>query len=398
LRVTTIRHTTDSGYAWPLQACDHLLHLETTAMYDASALRNDLVTALWRGGTISRELRHRSEGTTTNVNRAGYLLEATLTYAWGAQLFGNGNMRPRLSVAYDDVLGMRYTDDLYHVSFFGNRNYENDRAELGPTAFEKVRYQSFGFGFEDKGSGSFLMLHLVNGQDLQAARIDQADLFTATDGQYLRLDLDGSYARSAEDSASGWRSRGIGASMSFRVNAALPIGERALAFSLGVNDLGAIAWNDRSLRVPRDTTILYEGIQVNDVLDIDGVLIDGDGLQDTLGLGYEAGAFLKPLPTKLYASLAYDCAFAMRYKAEVDLRNLPGYAPHAVFSARHTYRSNAFRAEVSFGGFGGWRAGLGAERVFGKRLLLELRIPNMIGMVSENARGRAVMLSAGLCW
>ena len=88
----------------------------------------------------------------------------------------------------------------------------------------------------------------------------------------------------------------------------------------------------------------------------------------------------------------------MRYAADVDVRNLPGYRPHAVFSARHAYRNNAFRAEVSFGGFGGWRAGLGAERVFGKHFQLDLHLPNLIGMVSENARGRAVMLGAGYSW
>lgn len=367
-------------------------------MYDANALRNDLVTALWRGGVISRELRQRSEGTSADINRAGYALEATLSYSWGDALFGSGTMRPRLSISYRDLLGMRYADDLYHATFFGNADHENDLMYLGPSAFEKVRYQTFGFGFEDTRTRSFFMVHLVSGQDFSAALIDRADLFTATDGQYLRMELDGSYARSADDGFSNLRSRGIGAALSFRVNVPLTIGARRLAFSFAVDDLGAIAWNDRSLRVPRDTTILYEGIRVENVLDIDGVLIDRDGLQDTLGLRYQPGAFLRPLPTRMHASFSYDAAFAMRYTAEADIRNLPGYRPHVTLIARHAYRANAFRAEISFGGFGGWRAGLGAERLFGKRLQLGLRLPNVIGMVSENARGRAVMLSAGLSW
>lgn len=397
-RVTTIRHSTDSGYAWPGHEHDHFLQLVTTGMYDANALRNDLVTALWRGGMISRELRQRSEGTSADINRAGYTLEAVLSYSWGDTLFGNGNMRPRLSVAYRDLLGMRYADDLYHATFFGNADHENDLMYLGPSAFEKVRYQTFGFGFEDIKSRSYFMVHLVSGQDFSAAHVDRADLFTATDGQYLWLDLEGNYARSADDGFQDWRSRGIGAALSFRVNVPLRIGRRRLGFSLGVDDLGAIAWNERSLRVPRDTIILYEGIRVENVLDIDGVLIDRNGLQDTLGLSYEPGAFLRPLPSKLQVSFAYDAAFAMRYSAEADIRNLPGYRPHVTFTARHAYRTNAFRAEISFGGFGGWRAGLGAERLFGKGFLLDLRLPNVIGMVSENARGRAVMLGAGFSW
>ncbi len=398
LRVTTYHSTPDSGYAWPSERARHVLKFQAITMYDANAIRNDLVTALWRGGFISKELRQRSEGTSQDVNRAGYALQSTLSYSWGDTLFGNGRMRARLSVAYHDVLGMRYTDDLYHATFFGNADHENDWMDLAPSAYEKVRYQTFGFGFEDKSTGSYLMAHVVCGQDLSAANMDRADLFTATDGQYLRMELEGSHARSEDDGVGSWKPRGAGAALSFRVNAPLPIGKRNIAFSIGMDDLGAIAWNKRSLRVPKDTTMLYDGIQVEDVLDIDGVLITRDGLQDTLGLGYEEGAFLRPLPTKLYASFAYDAAYTMRYAAELDVRKLPGYLPHAVFSARHGYRKNAFRAEVSFGGFGGWRAGLGVERAVGKALLLELRVPNVIGTVSASARGRSVMLTTFVYW
>ncbi len=383
---------------WPGHRSAHMLRWETTAMYDATALRNDLISALWRGGYISRELRQRSEGTSNSTQRGGYALESTLSYAWGGSFIGLETVRPRLSVSYRDLLGLRYSTDLYRATFFGNADHENDVMHLAPSAYEKVRYQVFGFGVEHKETGSYLMLHAVSGQDLGAAIIAEADLFTATDGRYLRLELDGDHSRSADDGSSGWRSRGIGAALSFRLNTPLHMGKHALDLSLGGEDLGEVYWNDRSLRVKRDTTILYDGIRVDDVLDLDGVLIDGDGLQDTLGLAYTRGGVLRPLPAKLFASLSYDAAFGMRYSAELDYRRLPGYRPHVVVGARHTYRQNAFRAEASFGGFGGWRAGLGAERILCQRLVLELRVPNVIGMVSENARGRAVMLSLGLYW
>ncbi len=383
----------------PTDKFSHFLHLEAIGMYDSNVLRNDLLIALWKGGEISRETRQRSESTSAHANRAGYALEATLSYAWGDRLFGNGRMRPRLSVAYHDVMGIRYADDLYHVTFFGNADFENATAELGPSAFEKIRYQSFGFGFEDKKSRSFFMMHLVSGQDINAARIDRADLFTATDGRYLRLDLDGSYARSEDDGIGHWRSRGAGAALSAQVNTSFKLCMHAMEFSFTVEDLGAIAWNGRSQRVPRDTTIRYEGIRVNDVLDLDGALMGKNGLQDTLGLGYEAGGFLRPLPTRSSAHLAYPGApGAMTYAVEMDVRNLPGYLPHAVVSATHAYRRNMFRAEVSFGGFGGWRAGLGAARLIGTGIMIELRAPNIIGLVSDSARGRAIMLGAGYSW
>lgn len=387
-----------SGPVLPEVSQDHVLRWRATAMYDATALRNDLVTALWRGGWISRELRQRSAGASSTPDRAGYVLASELSYSWGKAFLGLTSVRPRLSVAYNDVLGMRYTNDLYRATFFGNGDHENDVMYLAPSAYEKVRYQSLGFGVEHKATGSYLMVHAVSGQDLSAASIRRADLYTATDGRYLRLDVDGDHARSSDDGITDWRSRGIGFALSFQLNTPVLLGKHRADLTIGGSDLGDVLWNRSSLHVDRDSTILYEGIRVNDVLDIDGVLLDRNALQDTLGLGYRSGSFLRPLPSRLYASFAYEAAFGMRYAAEVDVRNLPGYRPRGVVSARHAYRNNAFRAEVSFGGFGGWRAGLGAERRFGRGFTLELVVPNVLGMVSENARGRAVQITAGFAW
>lgn len=382
----------------PLSTATHFLRFEATALYDATALRNELVTALWRGGTISRELRQRSAGSSSGADRAGYVLSSEISYSWGKDFLGLASVRPRLSVAYNDVLGMRYTNDLYHATFFGNGDHENDVMRLGPSSYEKVRYQTLGFGVEHSRTGSYLMMHVVNGQDLSAADFEQADLYTATDGRYLRLDLNGEHSRSADDGIGSWRSRGIGIALSFRLVTPIHLGKHGANLAIGGTDLGDVLWNSASLRVDRHKTIVYDGIEANDVFDIKGVLLERGALQDTLGLAYEAGAFLRPLPSKLYASFDHDAAFGMRYTAQVDVRNLPGYRPHAVLAARHAFGGNAVRAEVSFGGFGGWRAGLGAERVLCQRVLLALQLPNVIGLVSESARGRAATLTASYAW
>ena len=388
-----------SFWAWPPPNADHYLRFEAIGMFDSNTLRNDLVLGLWQGATLDRETRQRSQGRTGQLSRAGYSLEAQLTYAWGDSLWGNGNMRPRLSVAYHDVLGLRFSDDLYHTTFFGNADRENAIAELAPTALEQIRYQTFGFGFEDIGTRSFLMLQLVNGRSLNAARIDRADLFTATDGRYLSLDLEGNYARSDTAAHPGSSSNGIGAALSAEVNLLFKFCQREASFTFGVQDLGAIMWNRNSLRIPKDSILVYEGIRVDYVFDLSASITGPTDLQDSLGLGYRRGAFLRPLPTRMNARLRVKCAHQFELSAEADVRNIPGYYPHGTVAVAHSFAGrNTIRGEVSYGGFGDWRTGVGYRRSVCKNLMVELLAPNLIGLLSDRARGRALACNLEFAW
>ncbi|MBK9195834.1 MAG: hypothetical protein IPO17_12855 [Flavobacteriales bacterium] len=170
--------------------------IEASGLYDSNSLRNELVKGLWRGDVLSEELRKTTQDELKGNNRAGFAVDFRATYTWGDSLFGDGSVCPMISVAHHDVMGMRFADDLYSLTFFGNAAYENGTASLGGTAFTSMTYQTFGFGFQHTESESYLRLELVNGQRMNSADLRQADLFTATDGRFLQLDLDGSYARS----------------------------------------------------------------------------------------------------------------------------------------------------------------------------------------------------------
>lgn len=398
LRMEDLRTTPDSGYTWPERENKGQLVFFTQAVHDASSIRNEMVAALWRGGDISREVRERSANNGGGTERAGYILEAGLSLSWGKRFLGSDRLRPRVALAWHDVLGLRYSDDLYHLTFFGNGDMENGTATLAPSAFEKIRYQTIGFGLEWERSGSFLMLHLVNGQDLSSARIRKADLYTAMDGRYLSLELDGGHARSADDGTNAWRSRGIGAAISFRWTKAFMAGRHSMRATLGGDDLGLTVWNNRSLSVRRDTSILYEGIRLTDVLELDNVLIDREAIQDTLGLGFKRGSFVRPLPGRVYGSLALYGAHRMRYQAEVVMRHLPGYLPHAILSATRMNDRAWYRAELSYGAFGGLRGGLVAGWRPCDGFWLELGLRNLTGLMGGRMQGQALTLGVGYSW
>ena len=374
------------------------LRIESSGLYDSNALRNDLVLGLRRGDVLSEDLRRNTQDGLRGNNRAGYALDFRASYSWGDSLFGDGSLRPMISVAHHDVMGMRFTDDVYNLTFFGNTQYENETASLGGTAFTQVTYQTFGFGFQHAASNSFLRLELVNGQRMNSAVLRQADLFTATDGRFLHLDLDGSYARSDTAQYAFGTSNGIGLALSASVEKRISLLGTAASVQLTVTDLGFIAWNGNAERIVNNSTINYEGIEVENIFDLDGVVLDQAELQDTIGLGYERGAFAQLLPTMVEARVQSGghgkfCIAPARlyvWEIRIDQRNLPGYTPHLSIT-KSFLGHQSLRPEIAFstGGFGGTRLGIGVQWNASPGLQVLLRVPNAIGPLAASGRGAA---------
>ncbi len=375
--------------------------IEASGLYDSNTLRNDLVKGLWRGDVLSEELRRTTQDELKGNNRAGFAVDFRATYAWGDSLFGDASVRPMISVAHHDVMGMRFSDDLYDLTFFGNGAYENGTASLGGTAFTSMTYQTFGFGFKHTESESYLRLELVNGQRMNSADLRQADLFTATDGRFLQLDLDGSYARSDTGRSGFGTSSGLGLAISGAVGKSFFFLGGGAKVIISVTDLGFVAWNSNSERIVNNSMIHYEGIEVENVFDLDGVVLDQAELQDTIGLNYTRGAFAQLLPTKAEVRLRMGggyhgtrSGYRYRWEISLDQRNLPGYAPHLSvgmsFLKRHRFSPEL---ALSTGGFGGARIGIGAHWHVSPSVQVLMRVPNAIGPLVASGHGAALMLA-----
>jgi hypothetical protein len=197
-------------------------------------------------------------------------------------------------MAYHDVTGMRFTDAVYQLTFFGNARFEGDAAILAPSAVEQQRYQTLGFGIKHATRETFLRLDLVNGQYLNAVRLDRGYLYTAQDGTSLEADVDGSWYTSDTAGQQFGKSNGLGLSIS----GALELRSNTMRYSLRVEDLGFIAWNSNAQQLLQNDVISYDGLHVEDILDLSGSVLGDNWISDTLGLNTTSGGFLRPLPAR----------------------------------------------------------------------------------------------------
>lgn len=382
----------------------HRITVEAVGGYDSNVLYNDLVMGIYRGGFLSEDVRERSMAALGSTNRAGYELGGKATLAWGDSLFGSPRLMPRFSLAHRDLLGVRFARDAFTLSFFGNAAFEGSTAHIGPSAFEQVQYQTIAFGVEDRRTGSFVELAVVNGRTLNAGDIPKADLLTATDGRYLELELDGNYQRS--DTGRTGFSNGIGAAITLQWKRPFRLLGMPVTGSVGISDLGFISWNKRPLSVDKDSTIRYEGFEVAGILDLDGLILNEHTLQDSLGLGYEQKRFLRPLPAMMEAKLEFGRLHKgipgferHAYAVSIEHRTLPGYIPRGTV-VRNFVISRAVLAQVgaTYGGFGEFRVRLGFEAFVMDHLCIGVGTPNAVGLFSDQARGKALAARVEVVW
>ncbi len=377
----------------------HTHHLEATSMadYNASTVFNELPAAILRGGLLTRELRQRSLDALRNKgNSAGYVVEGHVQWSWHT---GDKRWRPLVRLAHKELGGLDFTRDQFAVAFFGNAAFENRTAELSPSGYEQWRFQTLGFGYRDAIGRSYFRLDLVRGQSFAAVDVREADLYTGIDGRVLRSNLVGAYHASDTAGRGFDRTNGLGLALSGRWNSKLKVGARTIELAVGIEDLGVVQWNDRSVQVRKDTLIAFTGLEVESIFALDDVIIGEETLLDTFGLRYRMGAFTRVMPFRAHVSGAI--ALGARYKLgiEVDHRYLPGYVPQvALQGSRRMGERTLVGTTLSYGGFGALRWGISAKRRFGDHLLLSLSTPQLTALISERARGIGILFGTELAF
>jgi hypothetical protein len=361
------------------------VRLEGALDFVTSTVRNELPLALYQGGYVERELRERSADQMRAKNTAGFVLGARLTWTGRDCFLGQRHWRPIVSVAQQEVMGLRFTDDLFRLTFFGNAAYEDRTANVAPSAFTRIGYRSVGVGFMDQRTGSYLLLGLVQGGSFTEVDIRSASLYTAPDGRLLSLSINGEFH--ANDTAGNGYDRfnGLGAALSGRW--AFRFGQDKYTVAAGVTDLGIVRWNGNSVHLAKDSLIDYRGIDITDLLDLDDVLIGEERLRDTFGLHYTTSAHNMLLPFR--ATLEFRMQLDDRTETGITIaqRNLPGHVPEAILHAgRRLGQRTLLGAHVGYGGAGGLRAGISARMRLGQHTWIDLGTAHLPGLLLGGAR------------
>jgi hypothetical protein len=373
------------------------ISLEGTWDYNSNVLTNEFVWSLRQGEYLDRALREEVAAGLKGNDRAGNVLTGRLAWTGMPGLLGHANWRPLVSVAHHDQVGVRFTDDLFRVTFFGNAAYEDRTAELAPSAHERIRYHTIGLGITGQGWKRYLRLDAVLGRELERSTLDHASVYTGIDGTVIRADLEGLFQRSDTAAGAPQQINGAGIALSGAWSLPVQVASWPIQLALSVEDMGFIAWNANALTMRKDTLIAFEGIAVENLFDLSDVLVGEEQLLDTFGLRYERGPFTTMLPFRVAFELMATPWADVQLGLAVDQRNLPGYIPLiAAVAYWRACRSVQLGTNLGYGGFGGYRVGLSGRFAFGQHVQLVLATPHVPGLFMGSNKGLGATF--GFCY
>lgn len=282
-----------------------------------------------------------------------------------------------------------FTDDLFHVAFYGNAGYAGRTADFSGSEGLLYDYRQVRFGIQKKVSKASAVWEAGLGASILFAKngsqvkVNEGTLFTEQNGEYLHAVYDFEYMVSDTGNKGTLQADGIGAAAD--VMLAWLSADRNSRMVLFVNDLGFIGWNNRTDLYRADSAIYFEGIEATDFLtgEDDALFqFNTDSILVRTGTSSERGALTTFLPFSL--SLNYSNAFADRWMAGGGISYRPSVDLMPFFYAQPVYSFSRWfdgGVTLSYGGTAGFQLGILGQFSWGNQLQIRLASENIMGIL-----------------
>jgi len=252
------------------------VELSGEGFFTSNTITNDFILTFYKGGFIDNVLKESSTERIRTSNLFGGASKLGVTYSISRIPSAFENNRERtFSFSFFDRqhLDIKFSDDLYYTLFYGNKMFEGDTARLGNFNMNLLRYQQFRFGWSWKGDavhGSYgVAFSLLSGEQNISVNVPKANLFTANDGTYLDFALAMNVQQTDTSNKNFFSQNGMGLSTDFYYEMPYTFLKKPGRITFEVWDLGFIRWNSNSMHYAVDSSYHYDGVNVNDILNID---------------------------------------------------------------------------------------------------------------------------------
>lgn len=257
----------------PIQKVNHCIELGGNAFINSNTISNDLIWAFYRGEFISEELKQGASGRISGSNRLGGCSKLGFKYLIHLQ---EEKKSQSFSFSFFDRqhLDVKFSDDLFHIIFYGNKLFAGETALLGGFSFNFLRYQQFRFGWDKKRETNHrygFALSLLNGEQNLSVKAPTADLFTASDGTYMDFSLSVDVHQTDSARKKYFARNGMGLSTDFYYEIPYTLWKKNGKITFELNDLGFIRWNNNSMHYSADSSYHYEGVEVADLFNLDSI-------------------------------------------------------------------------------------------------------------------------------
>jgi hypothetical protein len=370
----------------------------------SNAFPNSFYTDFYRGGYLSDEVKQTAAKELKNVNRFGVDADMGLVFRHSLDtIFKQTGWSYTFRVAERRHLNLEMTKDFFNVGFFGNAMYENQTAKLANFQLDFISYQQIGLGLEktllikDNTHQVAMMANFLNGRNAQQALINKANLFTATDGEYLDLEIEGKYNRT--DTLKNKQiipipSKGVGFSIDMHYQL---ITKEKHKLQLAVLDFGYLYWKNNAIAYNYDTLFRFDGINIPNLITINDSLIklSSDSLIN-LGKRNSNKSFKTVLPAWFMINYIHNLVpgkFTLNFSSQYRFNDV--YLPFIAVGGTYYYNNNTNASiSVGYGGYGNFNYGIMLQQRVWKYFTVGLGSNQLEGLIMpKKASGQSVVFS-----
>jgi len=370
------------------------------AFLTSNTLANNIILAFYKGKYIDNELKDNTTERLLQSNRLGGATKIGLTYSYHSL---QGNNKPVFSFSFFDRtnLDVKFSDDLFHAVFYGNKDFAGETAHLGNFKLNFLRYQQFRFGWrwdKDAIHGSFgCAFSLLSGEQNTFINTSKADLYTSGDGKSMDLALAMQVQQTDTVQKKYFAQKGMGLSTDLFYEMPYVVWKKMGKITFEINDLGFIRWSSNSMTHSVDSSFHYEGVNVNNILNTNGGTFPKLNIDSVINNNshFERKQYTSNLP--FYFNIRTRTWYGNQVSLEKGISFLfntsatPYYFLKLHFNTR---KKNAeFSYIVGYGGYGRFNAGLEARVDFAKHYSLHLADNYLFsGVTPQSANGMGIYL------
>ncbi len=390
----------------------HLQHNEYSSIIGINAdiysgsnsIKNKFVNSFLTNSFIDNDLKQ-----TTNLhdkNYFGFKNQMNISYSTlHDTLWKVANMGYKVSVNSYSFQNMQFSPDFYNLAMYGNKMYEGKTANISGLDINYLTFQSVEFGlfkrFKEPVNGYhtlYLGLSFIKGQNYHYFFLNNGNIYTAPNGEFIDLEIKATYFGSDSVKSNIMTVSGLGASLNFYW--AYEDVKHNARFEISFTELGLISWYDNPLNYNADTTIKFEGVEVNNVLNSTNNSyneVSKDSVINAVFTDKDNRKFNKALPkqfnisyTKIMLEKKYELTLGAGY-----IFNANQFVP-AFYVNNKVILDPNFNLSLllAYGGYSNFNLGLATSFRIKKRFRAYIGTTNILGFIlPEKTYSQALFVS-----
>jgi hypothetical protein len=371
----------------------HDMSIRGMGFYQTSHLRNELTNLFLSGGLITDKIKSNSRLSENQNGRLGGELFAELMYKCSAPLFKKRqHIGWLVKVGSSNSFGVQYTADAYDLMFYGNEPMLGDEAVISNTSAFNMSFHKAGFGLYNTTNKNSITLNLIVGNSYSNFYIDRGNLAFTEDGGEVTVTTDITVQRANSPAFF----QGLGASIDFELHAVIKdVPGISGFFQVSGKNLGVMfAPQLEQIQLNANTT--YSGLSFNQLSDL--INYDEQGYEDffdSLGFSRSSASGLILLPGgSIQAGKIVEDNSDKKFQSFFGIRVLTNLVHKPMIYGGGHYSFNdwiSMGAQLTFGGYGGFRGGLYAHAKLNK-WSLGIATEDAPGFIAKSTFGKSVLM------